>query len=169
MIDIDRDRDGKRSRRAIGCLSGAGTDDRERIREMKKKTVKIAVAILHVLKLVVGVLCVVVGLAALLTPLTPGSWLIPIGLELLGLRILLANKLQPWIDARPHSKVARILHRGLNFRWRDLWRKKRGEKMSVANSVGPPPAGDPPGDPPAADTRHTGELAGRPDRPQRPG
>ncbi len=40
-----------------------------------------------------GVLLVIVGLAALLTPLTPGSWLAIIGLELLGLRLLIERKL----------------------------------------------------------------------------
>jgi hypothetical protein len=35
---------------------------------------------------VVGVVLIILGLAALLTPLSPGSWLILIGLEFLGLR-----------------------------------------------------------------------------------
>src|SRR3989344_1165788 len=42
----------------------------------------------------VGALCIIVGLAALLTPLTPGSWLIPIGLEILGFRLLLWEKIK---------------------------------------------------------------------------
>ena len=45
-------------------------------------------------KKAVGVVLILVGLAALVTPLTPGSWLIFIGLELLGLRFLLLDKLK---------------------------------------------------------------------------
>ncbi len=42
----------------------------------------------------VGVLLILVGLTAFFTPLTPGSWLALIGLELLGLRVLFYNKLE---------------------------------------------------------------------------
>lgn len=48
------------------------------------------------IKKVVGVMLILVGLAALTTPLTPGSWLAIIGLELLGIRILFFNKLKFW-------------------------------------------------------------------------
>lgn len=41
--------------------------------------------VLGILKKVLGVMLVLVGLLALVTPLTPGSWLALIGLELLGL------------------------------------------------------------------------------------
>lgn len=46
------------------------------------------------LKKILGVLLIVVGLLALVTPLTPGSWLAIIGLELLGLRELFDEQLQ---------------------------------------------------------------------------
>jgi hypothetical protein len=62
-----------------------------------------------VVKTVVGVLCIILGLVALFTPLTPGSWLIPIGLELLGLRLLLERRLRAWADAHPNSKIARAV------------------------------------------------------------
>ncbi len=45
------------------------------------------------IKKAIGVILILVGLAALITPLTPGSWLLFIGLELLGLRVLLSDKL----------------------------------------------------------------------------
>jgi sulfite exporter TauE/SafE len=41
-----------------------------------------------VLKVIVGILLLLLGLFALLTPLTPGSWLALIGLEMLGLGFL---------------------------------------------------------------------------------
>jgi len=46
-----------------------------------------------VLRKVLGVVFIIIGLAALLTPLTPGSWLALIGLELLGVRMLVTRKL----------------------------------------------------------------------------
>lgn len=48
----------------------------------------------------VGVLLVVVGLVALFTPLTPGSWLIFIGLEFIGFRLLLWNKISAWFSKK---------------------------------------------------------------------
>ena len=41
-----------------------------------------------------GVILVLVGLIALLTPFTPGSWLIFVGFELLGLRFLLLDRIK---------------------------------------------------------------------------
>ncbi len=46
------------------------------------------------IKKIVGVILILVGFAALITPLTPGSWLAIIGLELLGIRILFLDKLR---------------------------------------------------------------------------
>lgn len=43
------------------------------------------------LKTSLGVVLVIIGIAALVTPLTPGSWLALIGLEFLGLRIVLRD------------------------------------------------------------------------------
>ncbi|MDO8526994.1 MAG: PGPGW domain-containing protein [Deltaproteobacteria bacterium] len=48
------------------------------------------------IKKAIGILLIFVGLVALITPFTPGSWLIFIGLELLGFRILLSDKLRFW-------------------------------------------------------------------------
>lgn len=68
----------------------------------------------------VGVVLAILGLAALLTPFSPGSWLILIGLEFLGLRILLENKLWQWTDKRPNSKVSRAVRRILCLKPRDV-------------------------------------------------
>ncbi|MEK7578864.1 MAG: hypothetical protein AAB456_04110 [Patescibacteria group bacterium] len=46
------------------------------------------------IKKTIGIFLILIGLAALLTPLTPGSWLVFIGLELLGWRVLLFDKLK---------------------------------------------------------------------------
>jgi len=46
-----------------------------------------------IIKKIVGVILVLIGLFALVTPLTPGSWLALIGLELLGIRLLIERAL----------------------------------------------------------------------------
>lgn len=46
-----------------------------------------------IFKKILGVILIIVGLTALLTPLTPGSWLALIGLELLGFGFLLENRI----------------------------------------------------------------------------
>lgn len=46
------------------------------------------------LKILIGVSLVILGLLIHLIPLMPGSWLIVIGLEILGIRLLLQNKLK---------------------------------------------------------------------------
>ena len=46
------------------------------------------------IKKAVGIVLVLIGLTALVTPFTPGSWLIFVGLELLGLRFLLWDKIK---------------------------------------------------------------------------
>lgn len=50
------------------------------------------------LSAIIGVLLVIVGLLALVTPLTPGSWLAVVGLELLGLRFILGKKFDDWVS-----------------------------------------------------------------------
>lgn len=45
------------------------------------------------LKKVLGVFLIIIGVIALVTPLTPGSWLAIIGLELLGLRYIFQEKI----------------------------------------------------------------------------
>jgi uncharacterized membrane protein len=47
----------------------------------------------NILKKTIGVILVVWGLVALLTPFTPGSWLAIIGLQMLGLGFLLENRI----------------------------------------------------------------------------
>lgn len=50
---------------------------------------------LLILKKIIGGILVLIGIGILLTPLTPGSWLIFVGLELLGARLLLFGKKHP--------------------------------------------------------------------------
>jgi len=48
------------------------------------------------IKKVVSIILILIGLAVFFTPLTPGSWLVIIGLELLGVRILFFDKFKFW-------------------------------------------------------------------------
>ncbi len=48
------------------------------------------------IKKIAGIFLIFVGFVALLTPFTPGSWLIFVGFELLGIRFLLWDKIKTW-------------------------------------------------------------------------
>ncbi len=87
-----------------------------------------------VTKRIVGVVLVVLGLAALLTPLSPGSWLILIGLEFLGLRILLEEKLWKWTDKHPNNRVSRAVRRVLCLKPRDASGRPRCEQAKKPQS-----------------------------------
>ena len=82
------------------------------------------------LRIAVGVFLLLLGLAALFTPLTPGSWLALVGLEFLGLRVLLRNWLCARARAKPQSRLRRVACRVFSLghraatkrRW---WQRRR--------------------------------------------
>ena len=82
-----------------------------------------------IIRTVVGVILILLGFLALVTPLTPGSWLILVGLELLGLRILLRDKLLAWAKAHPASRSAKIICRFLRIRERDGKEKEKRQEV----------------------------------------
>jgi hypothetical protein len=47
-------------------------------------------------KKILGVFLIIIGLLALITPFTPGSWLVFVGLELIGIRVLFWEKIKNW-------------------------------------------------------------------------
>jgi len=49
------------------------------------------------LKRALGIFLVVFGIAGLILPILPGWWVIPIGLELLGWRLIIDRK-KPWLE-----------------------------------------------------------------------
>jgi len=63
------------------------------------------------LRILLGILLIILGVLALLTPLTPGSWLALIGLEILGLRILLERKLVYFVPHKYRRKVRNFFRR----------------------------------------------------------
>jgi hypothetical protein len=59
-----------------------------------------------VIKKVIGIILIIVGLVALFTPFTPGSWLALIGLELLGIRQFIFRKV---LNDRQRTKVENFM------------------------------------------------------------
>lgn len=54
----------------------------------------------------IGVILIFIGFLALITPFTPGSWLLLIGLELCGFRLLLVDKVKMWFKSKKTKKEA---------------------------------------------------------------
>lgn len=55
---------------------------------------------MKVLKVSAGIALILIGFLALVTPLTPGAWLMFIGLELIGVRLAAWDKIKAWIARR---------------------------------------------------------------------
>ncbi len=63
---------------------------------------------MRILRFTAGIILVLIGLLALVTPLTPGAWLGLIGLELLGFGFLIPQKLRNlWERSSLHAWVNR--------------------------------------------------------------
>jgi len=62
----------------------------------------------RILRKTLGIVFIVLGFLALITPLTPGSWLILVGLEILGLRMLLEKKLSPFLSDSQRKKLQNL-------------------------------------------------------------
>jgi uncharacterized protein YqgC (DUF456 family) len=56
------------------------------------------------LKKALGVILIILGFLALITPCSPGSWLILVGLEFLGLGFLLEDRLPAFLKVRYKSR-----------------------------------------------------------------
>jgi len=55
---------------------------------------------------IAGVILVIIGLLSIITPLTPVGFLLVIGLEILGIRVLVWDKLKRWFKKDAGDKVA---------------------------------------------------------------
>ncbi len=71
---------------------------------------------LKIARIALGVVLMVLGVLALLTPFTPGSWLALIGLELVGLRLVFERKLLSWLPQKYRARVKDLLERKLKRR-----------------------------------------------------
>jgi hypothetical protein len=56
-------------------------------------------------RIILGIVLIIIGVLAALTPFSPGSWLALIGLEILGLRILLQQKFLSLLPRKYRDKV----------------------------------------------------------------
>lgn len=61
------------------------------------------------LKKALGIILIILGFLALITPCSPGSWLILVGLEFLGLGFLLEDKLPAFLKSRHKSRLGNLL------------------------------------------------------------
>lgn len=59
-------------------------------------------------RIILGIVLIVLGVAAALTPFSPGSWLALIGLEILGLRILLQRKFLSLFPEKYRGKMRKL-------------------------------------------------------------
>jgi len=64
-----------------------------------------------VLKKIIGIILIILGLMALFTPFSPGSWLALIGLEILGIRVLLERKFISFLPKKQRKKVENWLQK----------------------------------------------------------
>lgn len=58
---------------------------------------------LSIFKKALGVILIIIGALALITPLTPGGWLLFVGLGLLGFRLTIWERWKAW-----HERMAEI-------------------------------------------------------------
>lgn len=61
------------------------------------------------LKKALGVVLIILGFLALITPCSPGSWLILVGLEFLGLGFLLEDRLPAFVKVRYKARFKNLL------------------------------------------------------------
>jgi hypothetical protein len=70
----------------------------------------------RVARIVLGIVLMILGVLALLTPFTPGSWLALIGLELLGLRLVFQRKFLSLLPQKYRGRIRDALERKLKKR-----------------------------------------------------
>ncbi len=88
----------------------------------------------RIARIVIGLILIILGLFALFTPLTPGSWLAVVGLEVIGVRALLRDRVCAWSQARPASRFRRAACRVFSLdgfeALKRKWRRRREGRAS---------------------------------------
>jgi uncharacterized protein YqgC (DUF456 family) len=79
----------------------------------------------RILRVILGVILIIIGVMALITPFTPGSWLAVIGLELVGLRLLVQRKFLSLLPVKMRTKVEVWINRLAENRWFRRFRPKQ--------------------------------------------
>ena len=62
-------------------------------------------------KKALGITLIILGFIALVTPCSPGSWLILVGLEFLGLGFLLEDKLPAYLKTHHQVRLGNLLNK----------------------------------------------------------
>jgi len=65
----------------------------------------------RILRIILGIVLIILGVIAALTPFSPGSWLALIGLEILGLRLLFQRKLLSWTPRKYRERLRNLLEK----------------------------------------------------------
>jgi uncharacterized protein YqgC (DUF456 family) len=73
----------------------------------------------RVVRKTLGIIFIVLGFLALITPFTPGSWLILVGLEILGLRMLIEKKLSAFLSDSQRKKLQNLKCKIKNLLYRN--------------------------------------------------
>jgi hypothetical protein len=107
----------------------------------------------RIARVLLGVVLIILGLLALFTPLTPGSWLALVGLEILGLRVLLRDRVCAWAAARPQSRFRRTTCRVLHLDGLDAVKRRWQQRREARSPQASPNV--PPTEPQPADVRST--------------
>jgi hypothetical protein len=86
-----------------------------------------------IVKIPIGIICIILGFLALVTPATPGSWLILIGLEILGLGFLLEGTLARFLKGKNKHRFENFMKKlRRKFRHRPSEVKQKEEKRKTA-------------------------------------
>ena len=79
-----------------------------------------------IVKKTIGLILIIIGLAALFTPFTPGSWLALIGLELLGIR---KWAFRTFLNDRQRTSAERFMEK-IKSKFRKKTTDRPGQKQS---------------------------------------
>jgi hypothetical protein len=86
-----------------------------------------------IVKIPVGIICIILGFLALITPATPGSWLILIGLEILGLGFLLEGIVARFLKGKNKERFENLTKKlRQKFRHRPSESGQKDEKRKTA-------------------------------------
>ena len=88
------------------------------------------------LRIILGVILILIGLTALITPFTPGSWLAVIGLELVGLRLLVQRQFLSLLPVKTRTKVETWINRLTENRWFRRFRSKQESDAKAKDPTG---------------------------------
>lgn len=83
----------------------------------------------QILRKFLGIILIILGFVALVTPFSPGSWLMLIGLEILGFRFLLEGKLSFLLRSKSKGRFKNSITRfGRKFRRGSCEAERRDKK-----------------------------------------